>query len=54
LEKVQKEIRSYGGKCDVFTPLDIRKEEDCQAVIKAVLQRHGRLDGLVNNAGLVF
>lgn len=46
LEQVQKEIQSYGGKCDVVHPLNIREAEQCYAAVKTVLERHGRLDGL--------
>ncbi len=33
--------------------LDVTREEDWQAVAQAITARHGRLDGLVNNAGIV-
>ena len=46
LEKTQKEIQALGGKCDVYSPLNIKEEESCYACIKEVVKRHGRLDGL--------
>lgn len=54
LQKVQSEIQSYGGKCDVVHPLNIREADQCYAAVKTILERHKRLDGLVNNAGGQF
>ncbi|NKC12645.1 MAG: SDR family NAD(P)-dependent oxidoreductase [Gammaproteobacteria bacterium] len=34
-------------------PLDVTGQENCKRVVAAVLERFGRLDVLVNNAGLV-
>lgn len=36
----------------VDTALDVTKEEDWQAAMAEIARRHGRLDGLVNNAGV--
>jgi NAD(P)-dependent dehydrogenase (short-subunit alcohol dehydrogenase family) len=33
--------------------VDVRSEESCAALVAEVLQAHGRLDHLVNNAGIV-
>jgi len=50
LDAVAAEIREDGG--EVFTQVcDIRDEAAVGACIDAVLARHGRIDGLVNNAG---
>jgi 3(or 17)beta-hydroxysteroid dehydrogenase len=38
------------GKADVA--LDVTREEDWQAAMAEIERRHGRLDGLVNNAGV--
>jgi NADP-dependent 3-hydroxy acid dehydrogenase YdfG len=51
LQKTQKEIQDLGGKCDIAHPLNIREEESCNSVIKSIVEKHKRLDGLVNNAG---
>jgi NAD(P)-dependent dehydrogenase (short-subunit alcohol dehydrogenase family) len=36
----------------LFVPGDLAREEDCRALIAACAERFGRLDGLVNAAGL--
>lgn len=43
--------RSLGPAC-VYRHLDVRQEGDWVAVVDAVLQQHGRLDVVVNNAGV--
>src|SRR5437867_12411861 len=35
----------------VFLPLDVTKDESVAAVVREVLERSGRIDVLVNNAG---
>jgi citronellol/citronellal dehydrogenase len=47
------EIAEVDGEADVV-PLDIRDAEGVQAATARVLERHGRIDGLVNNAGGQF
>jgi len=47
-------IRSdLAGLAAMDLALDVTREEDWQAAIQAIEQRYGRLDGLVNNAGIV-
>jgi citronellol/citronellal dehydrogenase len=41
------------GRCEAI-PCDIREEEQVDALVDAVLERHGRIDVLVNNAGGQF
>jgi citronellol/citronellal dehydrogenase len=53
LEKTAAEIADVGGKCST-APVNIRDEKSVDALIATVLERHGRLDGLVNNAGGQF
>jgi 2-keto-3-deoxy-L-fuconate dehydrogenase len=48
---VAQKIQKAGGKAE-FVRLDVSKESDCQNVANKVLQTHGRLDVLVNNAGI--
>ena len=49
-EKAAKELEALG--CDVLAlGCDVKKPEDVQAVIDATVERFGRLDILINNAG---
>jgi citronellol/citronellal dehydrogenase len=50
LQHVASEIVVDGGRCS-FHACDIRDEQAVQDVIQAVIVAHGRIDGLVNNAG---
>jgi citronellol/citronellal dehydrogenase len=50
LEAVQREVVEDGGRCSIHVT-DIREEAQVIASIEAVLALHGRIDGLVNNAG---
>ena len=50
LDAVAAEITQDGGRASTH-PCDIREEAQVRATVAAVLQRHGRIDGLVNNAG---
>jgi len=43
-------IREQGHKAEAYT-LDITDAEGCKAMVKHVRAEHGRVDGLVNNAG---
>jgi len=48
-EEGEKTAASLGA---VFLPLDVASEESWKAALSAVLERAGRLDVLVNNAGI--
>ncbi len=50
LEAVAQEIAEDGGTATVH-PCDIREEAQVRSTVGDVLARHGRIDGLVNNAG---
>ena len=52
LEDVAGEVERLGGRA---LPLveDIAKKDACRRVIKKTIARFGRLDALVNNAGMV-
>ena len=41
------------GQAGIDHALDVTAEDDWQSVLAAVDRRHGRLDGLVNSAGIV-
>ena len=50
---VKSEIEESGGGATVHS-CDIREEETVAATVAAILEAHGRIDGLVNNAGGQF
>jgi citronellol/citronellal dehydrogenase len=53
LEETAREIREVGGRVDQVT-LDIRDADAVEAAVAQVLERHGRISALVNNAGGQF
>jgi citronellol/citronellal dehydrogenase len=53
LERTAAEIRAAGGRCETAV-LDVRDEGAVEEVVADVVARHGRIDGLVNNAGGQF
>jgi citronellol/citronellal dehydrogenase len=53
LEQAVAEIRELGGEADWIVG-DVRERGDAQLLIGGVLERHNRLDLLVNNAGGQF
>lgn len=52
LARVVDEIASAGGNALAFS-LDVTREEDAAAVAQQIMDRWGRLDLLVNNAGVI-
>lgn len=52
LEKVAKEIEALGGTV-LSVPTDISKVEDCERLINLTVEKFGRIDVLVNNAGVL-
>ncbi|OZG71617.1 2,4-dienoyl-CoA reductase [Hahella sp. CCB-MM4] len=50
LDQVEMEIREDGGLISSYV-CDIREEEKVTATIKEILNSHGEIHGLVNNAG---
>ena len=45
------QLPAHDGRQAHFVPCDVRDVEQAQRLVDAVLERHGRLDVLVNNAG---
>lgn len=50
-ERVAADIRGQGGEAEVYAG-DLSREADCQRIASAIAQRFGRLDLLLNNAGV--
>jgi citronellol/citronellal dehydrogenase len=50
LQTVVEEITQDGGSASLQV-CDIRQEEGVKQIVAAVIAQHGRIDGLVNNAG---
>lgn len=48
---VEAEIRAAGGQA-AFVQMDVTAEEEWQTLLRSTVEAHGRLDVLVNNAGL--
>lgn len=52
LESVASDIRAAGGKAEVVVT-DVTRKDDVEALINAAINHFGRIDVLVNNAGLM-
>jgi citronellol/citronellal dehydrogenase len=53
LEEVKGEVERLGGEC-LAVAADLREEDDVERLVGAALERFGRIDVLVNNAGGQF
>jgi citronellol/citronellal dehydrogenase len=53
LEKTAAEIGEAGGRCQPVS-IDVRDADAVEQAVAGVVERHGRIDGLVNNAGGQF
>ncbi len=49
-EQAAATLRAEGAQA-LFLPVDLRDESQCAALIDQTIRVHGKLDGLVNNAG---
>jgi len=52
-KKVEAEIRVNGGKA-TYMHLDVTREADWRAAVATAVQAYGKLNVLVNNAGILF
>ena len=52
-QKVEAAIRAAGGEA-VYVHLDVTNETDWQSAVQTATGRYGRLDVLINNAGIVI
>ena len=50
-KRVEAEINETGGEC-IFVPLDVTDEAQWEQAVAAAVARFGKLDVLVNNAGI--
>jgi NAD(P)-dependent dehydrogenase (short-subunit alcohol dehydrogenase family) len=50
-EKLQREVTDAGGSMSIHAG-NVGQPEDCQRVVDEILAAHGRIDFLVNNAGV--
>ncbi|MGE0154159.1 MAG: SDR family oxidoreductase [Reyranellaceae bacterium] len=53
LERVEAEIKEDGGSVD-WVAFDIREEDKVKEAVAGIVAKHGRIHGLVNNAGGQF
>ncbi|HID37956.1 MAG TPA: SDR family oxidoreductase [Calditrichaeota bacterium] len=53
LEEVAKECRQLGAKA-LVVPTDVAEKEQCLLLIEKTVQEYGRIDTLVNNAGITM
>ena len=51
LNALRAEISENGGSAMVFQT-DVRKEKQCKSLIEATIETYGRIDILINNAGI--
>ena len=49
---VERDIRDAGGAA-LFVPCDDTRAADCERAVALTVERHGRLDVLFNNAGII-
>jgi NAD(P)-dependent dehydrogenase (short-subunit alcohol dehydrogenase family) len=49
----EEEIRSSGGHA-LFIHTDVCSEKSIQAMVKQVMERYGKIDSLINNAGITL
>jgi short-subunit dehydrogenase len=53
LEEVSEECQQRGGKA-IVVPTDVAEKSHCQNLIERTVERYGRIDTLINNAGFAI
>jgi NAD(P)-dependent dehydrogenase (short-subunit alcohol dehydrogenase family) len=48
------EVIAAGGSNVTFVEADVRQDDDCRRAVETAIERHGKLDILFNNAGVVI
>lgn len=54
LDKLEELALTLNSKCEgvIVVKMDVSKEEDCEKFIKCAVEKYGRIDVLINNAGI--
>ncbi len=52
LAEVAQEIKNMGGELPLCTATDVTQEKDCENLVTATIAHFGKLDILINNAGI--
>lgn len=52
MDELKKEIESNNVKCE-FVKADVANFEECEQMVKETIEKLGRIDVLVNNAGII-
>jgi 3-oxoacyl-[acyl-carrier protein] reductase len=50
IQNLKRKIESFGGKAEDFVA-DVTKSQEVNAMVRQVLEKYQKIDGLVNNAG---
>jgi NAD(P)-dependent dehydrogenase (short-subunit alcohol dehydrogenase family) len=53
LDLARRELAALGGQRVLALPCDVRDRKECEWAVEAVVERFGRLDVLINNAGVI-
>jgi short-subunit dehydrogenase len=51
LHEIVRSIRASGGEA-IGVPTDVSREQDCRELIRRTIDEYGRIDVLINNAGI--
>ena len=51
VEELQKEFKELGAE-SLFIKTDVTNFNDCENMVKSIIEKYGRIDVLVNNAGI--